>query len=127
MQPRKVEWQDGDVWRQSKVKVGFSRNGNMTFQHQGKRYVFKNYLAGTEVLVLQGNKWIKGGRIDRYGTVFLGLGETYSEMIERKNKGKTTEQIIHELKDFLHPAECQPLDKAEQKINAVKNCVFTGL
>ena len=120
MNTRKVEWHEGDCWRQVKAKISFSRNGNMTFQHQCKRYVFKNYLAGTEVLVLQGNKWIKAGRVDKYGTIFLGLGESYSEMIERKNKGKTTEQLITELRDFMKP-ECASLDRAEQTINSLKN------
>ena len=93
MNPRKIEDHRSDgCWYQLKTKIGVSNNGNYTFMHQGKRYVFKNYLEGTEVLVLQGNKWAKAGRIDRYGTIVLGNGESYSEMIERQNKGKTQKQ-----------------------------------
>jgi hypothetical protein len=119
---RKVEWKDGDVWRQVKVKLGVSRNSNYTFEHLGNRYVFANLFEGTEVLVLQGNKWIHAGRINRYGEIFLGEGESYSEMIERQNKGKSTEQIIGELRGFMDPAPaCPPLDKAEKTIASLKN------
>jgi hypothetical protein len=123
--PRKVEWKDGDMWRQTKVKLCISRSGNYTFEHEAKRYVFKNLFEGTEVVVLEGNKWVKAGRITHFGEIFLDLGESYSEMIERQNRGKTSEQLIAELRNFMHP-ECRPLDRAEKTINSLKNAEWKG-
>lgn len=130
MNPRKVEWKDGDCWRQVKVKLGWSRNGNLTFEHQGKRYVLKNLLEGTEVVVLEGNRWRKAGRITHFGEIFLGLGETYSEMIECQNKGKTSEQLIMELRNFMHPecyVACDTLDRSEKIIDNLKNAKEVNL
>ena len=121
MNPRKIEYKDGDTWRQVKIKLSVSRVGNYTFQHQGRRYVFKNLLEGCEVVVLEGNCWRKAGRVDKYGTIMLGLGETYSEMVERQNKGKTEQQIISEIQSFLHPAECPALDKTQRTLDSLKN------
>ncbi|MGA3289480.1 MAG: hypothetical protein ABSD42_04485 [Candidatus Bathyarchaeia archaeon] len=122
---RKVEWREerenGVFWPQIKVKLSISRSGNYTFEHQGKRYVFKNLLEGTEVLVLEGRNWVKTGRITHYGEIFLGLGESYSEMIERQNKGKSEEQIIAEIKSFLHPVECPSLDRTQKTLDSLKN------
>ena len=118
MNPRKVEWKDGDCWRQAK-KLGWSRNGNLTFGHQGKWYVLKSLLEGTEVSVLEAGKWVKAGRVDHYGVIFLGPGETFSEALEQQNRGKTTEQIISELHSFMNP--CPSLDRAQKAIDSLKS------
>ena len=126
MNQRKLEWKDGDCWRQVKVKLGWSRNGNLTFEHMGCRYVLKNLLEGTEVLVLQGNKWVKAGRIDRYGTIVLGLDESYSEHLDQVDAGKSKE-LMGEIKSFLHPLECQPLDQAEKTLANLNNAKYQEL
>ena len=108
MTQRKLEWcekrEDGNVWRQAKVRLAWSRNGNLTFEHQGKRYVLKNLLEGTEIIVYEAGQWTAAGHVDHYGTLFLGLGETYSETIMQQNRGKTAEQLISELHNFMNPA-----------------------
>jgi hypothetical protein len=98
---RKVEWYEEKTWRSVKVELSFTKNMNYTFKHAEKRYVFKDLRAGTEVLRLQGSGWVVCGRIDKYGTIFLGEGESYSEMNERINKDKSPEQLIAELKAFM--------------------------
>lgn len=122
MQPRKVEYQENGHWVQVKLKLSISGNGNYTFVHLGQRYVFKNLLEGTDVLVLHGSfSWVKAGRIDRYGTIMLGTGESYSEMIDRQNAGKSSEQLMSEIKSFLHPVECPSLDKTQKILDSLKN------
>lgn len=74
----KIEWQDGQVWRSSMVQLSFSRNGNWTFKHDGKRYVFKEKREGEQVLVLDSEKWLKAGRVTR-NAIFLGEGISSDE------------------------------------------------
>ena len=74
----KVEWQDGQVWRSVRVKLTFSRNGNWTFKHDSKIYVFREKREGEEVLVLDSGKWIRAGRVAR-NCIFLGEGISSDE------------------------------------------------
>jgi hypothetical protein len=97
----KVEWQDGEFWRSVKAKLSFTRNSNQSFKHNGKTYVFKNLKEGNEVFCLENGKWVKAGRIDRYGTIFLGEGETHAEMMNRVNADKTPEQLLAEIRGFM--------------------------
>jgi hypothetical protein len=76
-----VERKDGDAWRQTRVQLKNSRNGNYWFKLDGSIYVFKDLDEGTEVVVKTEGGWARAGRVAR-GTVFVGEGKTYSESME---------------------------------------------
>ena len=74
----KVEWQDSQVWRSVLVRLAFSRNGNWTFKHDGKWYIFKEKRDGEIVLALNSGKWTRAGRVTR-NCIFLGTGISSDE------------------------------------------------
>lgn len=74
----KIEWQDGEVWRSVMVQLAFSRNGNWTFKHDGKVFVFKEKCEGEAVLVLDSGRWVRAGRVTR-NCIFLGEGISSDE------------------------------------------------
>lgn len=74
----KVERQEGRIWRSVLVDMATSRNGNFTFKHDGKIYVFKEKRKGEQVLVLNGEEWVQAGRVTRSG-IFLGEGTSSDE------------------------------------------------
>jgi hypothetical protein len=84
-----IEWKDGDVWRQAKVEVKYSRNNNYCFKHDGAVYVFPLLKEGTDVVCKTAEgKWIPAGRITR-GGIFLGEGLSFSETNDLKFKNET--------------------------------------
>lgn len=78
-----VERKDGDSWRQVRVQVSPSRNGNYVFKLEGAIYVFKDLREGADVVVKTEGSWAKAGRVVR-GTVFLGPGKSYSETMDEQ-------------------------------------------
>jgi hypothetical protein len=85
----KVEWKDGEVWRQVDVQVAVSRNNNLWFKHAGAVYVFPSLKLGVEVVSKNSEgKWLKVGRVAR-DCVFLGEGMSWSETNEAKFKNET--------------------------------------
>lgn len=85
----KVEWKDGEVWRQASVEVQYSRNNNYWFKHNGAVYVFPLLKEGTEVVMKSAEgKWVKAGRVTR-SIIFLGEGLSWSETNERNFKNET--------------------------------------
>jgi hypothetical protein len=78
-----VQWKSGDAWYEAKVKLSYTRNGNFSFKHDGKRYVLADLKNGAEILVLEQGKWMKAGRV-AWGILFLGEGETYREHCDRQ-------------------------------------------
>jgi hypothetical protein len=78
-----IEWKELDqAWRQVKLDVGVSRNGNYWFKHNSVVYVFPDMKIDS--------KWVPAGRIAR-GCVFIGKAgeETYGEHNTRMFAGMT--------------------------------------
>jgi hypothetical protein len=77
---------NGDkTWRTIRVTVYTSRNGNMTAEYNGERYVWKDMRHGEKVSKLDKatKKWVQVGRVT-HGTVFLGKeGELSYEEYQR--------------------------------------------
>jgi len=94
-----IEWKDGDAWRQVKVEVSYSSNGNYWFQHNGIIYVFPTLKDGTPVVMKAGSKWIRVGRVI-HNYIFLGDGLSWSETNELKFKAemKWEKPIFEEVK-----------------------------
>jgi hypothetical protein len=79
----RIEWKENDCWKQVDVQVGYSRNNNCYFKHNGTVFVFSSLKEGTEVVTKTAEgKWIKAGRVTR-GGIFLGDGLSYSETNEK--------------------------------------------
>jgi len=88
-----LQWKDGDVWREVKCELRYSRNGNMFVKHDGKVYVFPNLKEDNDVVTKIDGKWEKAGRVTS-GVIFLGEGESYREYnhrmyLERKARGES--------------------------------------
>jgi len=86
----RIEWKDGDPWRQADVQLRCSKRGNQYFTHNGALYVFSSFKEGCEVVTkTKEGPWIRGGRVCRNG-IFLGEGLSWSEFHEQKFKNETT-------------------------------------
>ena len=85
----KLEYRDGEVWRQSTVEIGYSRNKNYWFKHNGAVFVYPLLKEGTEVVTKTADgKWVKAGRVTR-GCIFLGEGLSFSETNDLRFKNET--------------------------------------
>jgi hypothetical protein len=89
----KVEWCRGDAWYSVMVQLAFSRNGNWTFKHNGRVYVFRQKKEGEEVLVFTNGSWVKVGRTTRDG-VFLGEGLSYGEFCSTPEGMKSAKEAL---------------------------------
>lgn len=86
----KLEYRDGEVWRQASVEVSYSRNNNYCFKHNGQIFVYPLLKEGTEVVTKTAEgKWIRAGRITK-GSIFLGDGLSFSETNDLRFKNETT-------------------------------------
>ena len=89
----RLEWKDGDVWRQVNIEVKYSRNSNLWFQHNGIFFAFPALKEGAEVVSKNSQgRWVPAGRITR-GSIFLGDGLSFSETNELKFKQKMEVKI----------------------------------
>jgi hypothetical protein len=90
----KIEWKDGEVWRQASVDVKYSRNSNLYFQHNGAVYAFRLLKEGSEVVMKNSQgRWVKAGRITR-DCIFLGNGLSWSETNELKFKNEQRAEMV---------------------------------
>ena len=89
----KIEWKDGNAWKQSTVEIKCTRNSNLMCEHNGQILVFANLREGAEVVGLEGGKWVKAGRVTR-GMIFLGPGLSYSETNEQLFRGSNPREML---------------------------------
>jgi hypothetical protein len=89
----KLEWQDGQVWHSAMAEVAVSRNGNFTFRHQNRRYVFREKKEGDLVLILLNGQWVKAGRVTRNG-IFLGEGISSDEFYRTPQGLKAAQEAL---------------------------------
>jgi hypothetical protein len=91
---KKIEWQDGQVWRSVIVDLGLSRHGNWTFKHSGKVYVFKEKREGEQVLVLEDGQWVKAARVAR-DCIFLGPGMSSREYYATLEGRRSVQELFN--------------------------------
>jgi len=89
---------DEKTWRNIRVEVSFSRNGNNVAKYGGKIYVWKNMREGEQVLSLVNKKWVKVGRVT-HGTVFIGTAYemSYSEYLYSPEGMKESKHMLEGL------------------------------
>ena len=93
MGKRKLEWKNGEVWKQVDLELRTSRNNNYFVKHNGEVYVFANLKEGQPVVKKINGKWAPVGRITKYSVIYIGEGLSYSETMDQ-NAPKTWEPIV---------------------------------
>ena len=83
MGKRKLEWKDGEVWKQVNLQLQTSRNNNYFVKHNDEVYVFANLKEGQPVVKKVNGKWTQVGRIT-HGVIFIGEGKSFSETNEEE-------------------------------------------
>jgi len=89
----KLEWQESQVWHSVMAEVAVSRNGNYTFKHDGKVYVFKEKREGEQILVLDCGRWVKVDRVTRSG-IFVGEGISSDEYYRSPEGIKAAQETL---------------------------------
>jgi len=89
-----IEWKEGNAWKQSSAEIKCTRNNNLMCMHNGQILVFPTLKEGSEVVGLENGKWRKVGRVARNHVVFLGEGQSYSEMCELKFASQKWERPV---------------------------------
>jgi len=89
-----IEWKEGNAWKQSSAEIKCTRNNNLMCMHNGQILVFPTLKEGAEVVAKQCDRWVKVGRITRNQIVFLGQGQSYSEMCESKFASQKWERPV---------------------------------